>query len=295
MKKILTVIAVIALFFVGFGFIFGTHDVAKEDTKKTAEVKKTAAVNNSEKVKTIDVPTLFLHGYSGTKNSMGHMMDRLASNGDATRSLVVSVTPEGAVNVTGDWDKFAKNPLIQVLFEDNKSSLTNQTVWLQNVMLKLKSEYHIPSANVVGHSMGGVDWTGYLEEVGNKPDFPTVKKFVAIGSPFNGLEIGKDGKTAYDLTETGPATQTERFANFMTNKKVIPATLEVLNIAGDVEDGTKSDTSVSLASALSGKFIFDQVASYKELTFTGKQAQHSKLHENKDVDAAVSDFLWPSS
>lgn len=294
MKNILIVFTVLAVFAVGFGFIFATHNAAEQKPQTTDNtVKKTATKDAVAKVKSIETPTLFLHGYSGTKNSMGHMMDRLARNGDATRSLVLSVSPEGTVKATGDWDKFATKPLIQILFEDNKSSLTNQTIWLQNVMRTLKSEYHIPTVNVVGHSMGGVDWASYLEEGSDRDDFPTVTKMVAIGAPFNGLVIGEDGKTAYDLTENGPETQTERYKNFMTNKKALPAPLVVLNIAGDVQDGTKSDTSVSLASALSGKFIFDRVASYKELVFTGSKAQHSKLHENKEVDKAVKQFLWP--
>ncbi|MBC1473537.1 alpha/beta hydrolase [Listeria grandensis] len=288
MKKILVAISILAVFAIGFGFIFATHDAAKSEQPKTTEKQKAPA-----KVKSIDVPTLFLHGYSGTKNSMGHMMDRLARNGDATRSIVISVTPDGQIKIDGEWDKFAKKPLIQVLFEDNKSSLTNQTAWLQSVMRELKSTYHIPAVNVVGHSMGGVDWTSYIEAASNQPTFPAVAKLVTIGAPFNGLVIGEDGKTAYDLTENGPATQTERYQGFIARQKAIPASLEVLNIAGDVEDGTKSDTSVSLASALSGKFIFNHVASYKELVMTGSQAQHSRLHENRDVDDAIKAFLWP--
>ncbi|EUJ49222.1 alpha/beta hydrolase [Paenilisteria rocourtiae] len=292
MKKILIAFSILAVFAIGFGFIFATHDATEKETTTTGEIKKTTTKDTATKVKSIDTPTLFLHGYAGTKNSLGHMMDRLSRNGDATRSLVLSVSPEGNVKASGDWDKFATKPLIQILFEDNKSSLTNQTIWLQNVMRTLKSEYHIPTVSVVGHSMGGVDWASYLEEASDRTDFPAVTKLVTIGAPFNGLTIGEDGTTAYDLTENGPKTNTERYQNFITNKKAIPAALQVLNIAGDVEDGTKSDTSVSLASALSGKFIFDQVASYKEMVFTGTKAQHSKLHENKDVDAAIKEFLW---
>ncbi|AQY50678.1 hypothetical protein PWEIH_14234 [Listeria weihenstephanensis FSL R9-0317] len=291
MKKLLITFSILAVFVIGFGFIFAAHNSTKGNSN-AEDAKKTVVSNTASKVKTIDVPTLFLHGYSGTKNSMGHMMDRLARNGDATRSLVVSVSPSGKTKYTGTWDKFATKPLIQVLFEDNKSSLENQTVWLQTVMRELKSDYHIPNVNIVGHSMGGVDGVSYLEAANNKPEFPAVKKMVTIGAPFNGLVIGDDGKTAYDLTDSGPGAQTERYAAFIANKSAIPPSLDVLNIAGDVLDGTKSDTSVSLASALSGKFIFSNALSYQELVFTGSKAQHSKLHENKDVDAAVKAFLW---
>jgi Uncharacterized protein with an alpha/beta hydrolase fold len=32
--------------------------------------------------------------------------------------------------------------------------------------------------------------------------------------------------------------------------------------------------------------------SYREVEIKGKNAQHSKLHENKEVDKLLIDFLW---
>lgn len=63
----------------------------------------------------------------------------------------------------------------------------------------------------------------------------------------------------------GQKKSSDRYSEFMKNKQKIPTNLHVLNIAGDTLNGTKSDGSVSVASALSGKFIFEgQAASYEE-------------------------------
>ncbi|MBC1977136.1 alpha/beta hydrolase [Listeria marthii] len=293
MKKVIIAIIVLAIIVAGFWIIF----LQFEPTKKAAKEPTITANKTTNKtvnpVSEIAIPTLFVHGYSGTANSFGGMIDRLADEGDVTKSLVMTVAADGTVSTDGNYDKFSNNPTIQVVFEDNKSSMDNQAQWIQNVMKELKNNYHIEKVYAVGHSMGGVSLTSYIEKVGSDKAYPILEKLVLIGSPLNGLVIGDDGVTAYDLTDKGPKQSSDRYSEFMKNKQKIPTHLRVLNIAGDTLDGTKSDGSVSVASALSGKFIFEgQAESYQEKTFTGKNAAHSKLHENTDVDAEVADFLW---
>ncbi|MBF2518937.1 alpha/beta hydrolase [Listeria marthii] len=293
MKKVIIAIIILAIIVAGFWIIF----LQFEPTKKAAKEPTITANKTTKKtvnpVSEIAIPTLFVHGYSGTANSFGGMIDRLADEGDVTKSLVMTVAADGTVSTDGNYDKFSNNPTIQVVFEDNKSSMDNQAQWIQNVMKELKNNYHIEKVYAVGHSMGGVSLTSYIEKVGSDKAYPILEKLVLIGSPLNGLVIGDDGVTAYDLTDKGPKQSSDRYSEFMKNKQKIPTHLRVLNIAGDTLDGTKSDGSVSVASALSGKFIFEgQAESYQEKTFTGKNAAHSKLHENTDVDAEVADFLW---
>ncbi len=52
--------------------------------------------------------------------------------------------------------------------------------------------------------MGGVSLTSYIEKVGSDKTYPVLEKLVLIGAPLNGLVIGDDGVTAYDLTDSGP-------------------------------------------------------------------------------------------
>ncbi|MBC1589760.1 alpha/beta hydrolase [Listeria welshimeri] len=293
MKKIIFGIITLTAIIIGFSVIFLQFEATTKPSSTTSAAKKETVTKDEKPVSEIAIPTLFVHGYSGTANSFKGMINRLADDGSVTKSLVMTVAADGTVTSKGNYDKFSQNPTIQVIFEENKSSMVNQALWIQNVMKELKNNYHIEKVYAIGHSMGGVSLTSYIEKVGSNKTYPVIEKLVLIGAPLNGLVIGDDGVTPYDLTEDGPKQSSERYSEFMENKTNIPTNLQVLNIAGDKLDGTKSDGSVSVASALSGKFIFDgQVTSYEEQVFTGKNAAHSNLHENTEVDAKVAAFLW---
>lgn len=64
--------------------------------------------------------------------------------------------------------------------------------------------------------------------------------------------------------------------------------IEVLNIYGDLKDG-----SVSNSSARSLKYLLGNSPKiYEEKQFEGKSAQHSQLHENSKVADELIQFLW---
>ncbi|MBA1392891.1 alpha/beta hydrolase, partial [Lactobacillus sp. XV13L] len=69
--------------------------------------------------------------------------------------------------------------------------------------------------------------------------------------------------------------------------------VRVLNIFGDKKDGTHSDGDVSNASAQSLRYLIGSRAlSYQEIKISGRNGQHSRLHENKQVDRILMHFLW---
>lgn len=295
MKKSIPSLLIAVIFLVIIGFIFHTtttRSPEKKETTKTSPQPQAKIAGKETAKKEITTPTLFIHGYSGGKSSFGPMIDRFSSKNLGSRSLVITVKPDGNLAIQGTFDKYAKNPLIQLLFADNKSSMVNQSEWIKDAMIDLKNVYHIEEVNLVGHSMGGVSLTDYIEKNATNKSVPSVKKVALLGAPLNGLSIGDDGKTPYDLTPTGPAMQSERYAELLKNSSVISNKLEVLNVAGDTKDGRKSDGSVSIASALSGKFIYKRAASYKEKIITGKEGKHSNLHDSEKVDKWIADFLW---
>lgn len=79
------------------------------------------------------------------------------------------------------------------------------------------------------------------------------------------------------------------------NKKNMPQIqkqqVKVLNIIGDTGNG--SDGRVENISSLSLQYLVGGgKTSYKVLKVNGKNAQHSKLHENTQVDRALINFLW---
>lgn len=83
-------------------------------------------------------PTLFFHGYAGTKNSFGSLLSRLEKQGATTQELVLLVEPDGTVvKERGTLSGKATNPSVQVLFEDNKNNEWNQTEWIKNTLTYL--------------------------------------------------------------------------------------------------------------------------------------------------------------
>ena len=67
--------------------------------------------------------------------------------------------------------------------------------------------------------------------------------------------------------------------------------IEVLNIYGDLQDGSHSDGRVSNSSSQSLQYLLRGSAkSYQEMKFKGAKAQHSQLHENKDVANKIIQF-----
>ncbi len=219
MKKVIILIIALAVIITGFWIIFLQFEPTKKEAKEPTVTANKTTTKEQNSVSEIAIPTLFVHGYSGTANSFGGMINRLAEDGDVTKSLVMNVAADGTVSSKGDYDKFSHNPTIQVIFEDNKSSAANQTQWIQNVMKELKNNYHIEKVYAVGHSMGGVSLTSYIEKVGNDKTYPVLEKLVLIGAPLNGLVIGDDGVTAYDLTDSGPKKSSDRYSEFMKNKQ----------------------------------------------------------------------------
>lgn len=67
----------------------------------------------------------------------------------------------------------------------------------------------------------------------------------------------------------------------------------MLNIYGDLKDGTHSDGRVSNSSSKSLKYLLgNSPKSYRESKYEGEPAQHSQLHENENVANELIDFLW---
>ena len=58
-----------------------------------------------------------MHGYGGTNNSEKYMVNQVKS---VTKDVVTYVLSNGEVQFSGKISKKSKNPIIKILFEDNK-------------------------------------------------------------------------------------------------------------------------------------------------------------------------------
>jgi uncharacterized alpha/beta hydrolase family protein len=232
------------------------------------------------------IPTVFVHGYKGTYNSFKTMIYRFEENSWASRELVVYVSAEGEITWKGYLpDKNKRPPLIQVVFENNKASIAETSLHLQNVMAGLKTKFGINSVNLVGHSMGGLVSVDYLEKTSESSMYPETVKLAVIGSPFYGIE-----KESYHRVNTGEAVidlkpESEALKALVKNREDFPSDIMVLAIAG------MGDQVVEVESAFGIETIIAKDQLRTEL-IEDKKIDHSGLHETEKVDKLLKNFLW---
>ncbi|WP_409021723.1 alpha/beta hydrolase [Dellaglioa sp. P0083] len=278
MKKYGILITILLILGLGIGFLLLHNSIPK-----SVETEKSIS----------QTPTLYIHGYGGTANSTNDMIASAEKSGKAKKILTATVSPTGDVTYTGRWKYTEKNPIVQVIFKRNNAQIPEEGRWIGKITDYLKASYDIKKINLVTHSMGGSSAMYWAESV-RKKSSPILNKFVPIADPINGV-LGMDEKANknYFLKNDEPAIKTTNYQSYYSKRKNFPSTAKVFVIYGDVNDGSNSDTSVSIASARSMNYLLKgQVKSYEELKITGENAQHSKLHRNLQVDKAVIQFLW---
>ncbi|MFC4772269.1 alpha/beta fold hydrolase [Enterococcus hermanniensis] len=274
--------------------IFMLAGCRTSQTKTKKSVDKTTTSTQQKKVTPLksSTPTVFIHGYGGTVNSFGGMIQRLEKAGETKKELVITVEADGTLQVEGQLNQEKVNPSVQVLFAANQDNEWNQTEWIYTVLKYLK-QAGADQVNLVGHSMGGVSSLRYLTTYGQPTDASNVQRLIAIGAPFNDFTDTATEQTVDELLQNGPSQQSSRYTDYRSGVTNIPVTTTFLLIAGKADDQATSDGTVPLTSALAPYALLkahgNQVT---EQIFTGQQAQHSQLHENSAVDKAVIKFLW---
>ncbi|MEW9675186.1 alpha/beta fold hydrolase [Lentibacillus sp. L22] len=229
--------------------------------------------------------TVFVHGYKGTANSFGGMLNRFERNDWGNKALICYVTRQGHVK-TYSLNKEEKRPiLVQVVFENNRASFEDTTRWLSKVMKQLKLKYHIHSVNLVGHSMGGIVSLKYLEEYQETSRYPVTNKLITIGSPFNGIynryyfQINHDAATT-DLKPNSAALQLLR-----KNAVAIPDYINVLSISSTGDPVAVPESVGKLKTMIPQSRLTEKIIDNDYLG-------HSELHENTQVDQMIYSFLW---
>ncbi|RAM11567.1 hypothetical protein C1907_12045, partial [Listeria ivanovii] len=107
---------------------------------------------------------------------------------------------------------------------------------------------------------------------------PTLRKLIAIGSPFNDLDAD-DNAGSLDFQKL--PTYTKQMTYFMNNKTKLNPNLEVLSIAGKLSDeGEATDGIVPTNSSLASRlFVPKKAKVYMEDLQVGNSAVHQTLHE----------------
>ncbi|MBO0457247.1 alpha/beta hydrolase [Enterococcus hulanensis] len=240
-----------------------------------------------------NVPTVFIHGYEGNSFSFGPLLRRFERENVAKREMTIVVQKDGKLSVEGKLKNRNDNPTIMVLFAKDVTDEITQSKWIDKVMRYLYQQ-KVRRVNLVSHSMGGVSSLRYLLEYAGEKT-PITEHFVAIAAPFNDLEIAEDTEEifAYELTEKGPSGETPIYQYFDQAMNQLPTNLHVLDVAGDLKDGTESDGSVSTHSAFALRLLFQKHArSYQELTVTGKSGGHSAITKSAKLEKQLIKFIW---
>ena len=250
----------------------------------------------------IATPTLFVHGWGSSYHAEESMV-AYAQKNHATNSVIrADVSPAGKVTLLGTIKKRAKNPIVEVNLQNNKSifaGLSNQTSamnkssnYIKDVIIALQKRYRFNRINLVGHSMGNLQIAYYLHNNATNSHMPHLNKQVSIAGHYNGYvgEVGAPKTTV--LNHAGkPQKMSAGYHGLLNLRKKFPQKAAVLNIYGDM--GSGSDGDVTVNSARSYRYLVSKRArSYQEKEIRGPRAQHSKLHENTQVDRLLVNFLW---
>ena len=250
----------------------------------------------------IATPTLFVHGWGSSYHAEENMV-AYAQKQHATNSVIrADVNPNGKVTLFGTIKKRAKNPVVEVNLQNNKSifagtnnqiaAMNKSSNYIKDVINALQKRYRFNRINLVGHSMGNLQIAYYLRNNTTNAHMPQLNKQVSIAGHYNGYvgEQGAPNKTV--LNRAGkPRQMSTGYRALLNLRKKFPQKAAVLNIYGDTGNGSDGDVTVN--SARSYRYLVSKRAhSYQEKEIRGSRAQHSKLHENTKVDRLLVNFLW---
>ncbi|MDT2813587.1 alpha/beta fold hydrolase [Vagococcus carniphilus] len=240
------------------------------------------------------IPTVFIHGYSGNKQTMKSMMEWFEEKDFAEEELLIEVTSDGQiVDKKAEKKDFKKNnPMIRLVFEDSKSHQWNQADWIQKALSYLKTTYQIEEVNLVGFSMGGISSLLYLETYINDSMQPKVNKVATIGAPFNDF-IENGDQELEDILDHGPQMVSDQLVNYTSQVNNIPKETSFLLIGGQLSTSNPSDGTVPLSSSLGVYSLLSKNKNpIKSEVIFGVNASHSSLRKNEDVNKYISNFLW---
>ncbi len=247
-------------------------------------------------------PTIFVHGWGSSAHAEEKMADA-ARNAGVTNTIVrANVARNGQVSFNQTIPAHAVNPIVEVNLADNKLSHYQNNyaqgyhhggTYVKNVVLALEHQHHYQAINLVGHSMDNLEIINYINDNRHNHRLPRVNHLVAIAGHYNGF-IGQSVATDNVNPRTGkPKREDPGFKELTDLHRTFPTNTRVLNIYGDKGDGSHSDGDVPVNSAKTLKYLVTPRAkSYREVEIHGKNAQHSKLHNNAQVNRELINFLW---
>lgn len=240
------------------------------------------------------VPTLYFHGLMGSyKNELPLVKE--AKKRKITNCVIrADVDDQGKVKLIDKIKKNAKNPLVEVNYQDNvQPSFRRNGTYATNVVKALQKIYHIDKVKMIGYSIGNMSIIYYQLLNGKKAKMPRLVKQFDLAGHFDGayfkelpasfrepagLKIGKNGQ---------PNKMNQTYREMIKVRPIYQKhPVQVLNIIGNI--GNNSDGVVSTASARSLKYLIAS-SPYQEVEVN---SDHDSLVMNKQVIDKIIKFLW---
>lgn len=268
----------------GILFLTGTTAHAKTTATQAAIAKTT--------------PTLYFHGSSSSYKAEKHMVAaaKKAKVTNAKSVIRANVSAHGKVTLIGKWHADVKNPIVEVNYlNSNNFNYHTDGRWARNVIKHLQKVYHMTKFNAVGHSMGNMAIMYYLLDNARNRKLPQLQKQVSLGGHYDGVLGEGDWPHRIKLSKDNrPSPMDSSFKQLTKLRSRYPdKQVSVLNIYGDLQNGTNSDGRVSTASSRSLYYLIGRRAKhYQSKRIKGAQGQHSRLHNNAQVDRLMIKFLW---
>lgn len=172
--------------------------------------------------------TIFVHGFNGNADSTDHLIHGAQKNGWAQKMLVVKIKNDGAMDFDGELDQQVANPMVQVLFENNRAPERRQVSWMHQLLIKLRQSFGVEQYNGVGHSLGSNVLVNLAIKFGKDSRLPVLKKLVTIAGPFNGLHGFLSQDTVKDVMTKSwePNKRTHHFKKLVRNCHLFPKGLK---------------------------------------------------------------------
>lgn len=293
-KSIWSIVVIIAVALVAAGgFLFNQHQNTRVQT-----VAKVRVANRS-------IPTFFFHGYGSSYHAEQDMTAAIRQAGVSNTIVRVNVDRNGHARLIGRISRSARNPLVEVNFADNRLSgahgsytrayYTIGARYVKNAINVVTKRYHYSAINAVSHSMGNLEFINYIRRYQNQSGFPVIRHWVSMAGHYDGIVGVNDepNETRIDRRTGRPSRMEPEYRALLRLRNTFPRQTRVLNIFGNLENGTNSDGDVSNASSRSLRYLINgRAKSYRELMIRGRNAQHSRLHNNAQVNQALINFIW---
>ncbi|MGG5341508.1 alpha/beta hydrolase [Enterococcus sp. AZ192] len=236
----------------------------------------------------IQTPTIMVPGTNRTVDRFDGLIKALKVN-EQSEVLKVTVATDGTTSFSGKLSPSSEHPIIVIAFEDSSDdTLAVQGKWYQQALTAIQKKYIFKTYNYFGHSNGGLVITSYLENF-ILTENPKLNKLITLGTPYNGTS-DKENDTVTNAGEVKQVSQLLK--SYVQNRHEIPSTIDMLNIAGEIEDSA-TDGTVPVQSVFSGSMIYQEnVSDYQELLIQGERTKHSELVENEEFIKQLQAFFW---